>query len=46
MDRVTLIKQRHGENAFVRYGRKGGNKMLKDKRLVKAYKEGRVRIVR
>jgi hypothetical protein len=44
--RIAVVKKRHGANAFKNYGALGGNKMLKDSALVKAYKEGRVRIIK
>jgi hypothetical protein len=46
MRSVKAIKEKFGANAFHAWGIKGGSKILKDKRVMKAYKEGRVRIVK
>jgi len=46
MNRIDKIKKKYGQNAFKRFGVEGGNPMLRDHVLVKAYKEGRVRIVK
>lgn len=45
-NRITKIKKKYGENAFKKFGARGGNPILNDHALVKAYKEGRVKIIR
>ena len=44
--RLRVVKTRYGQDAFRKFGSMGGNRMLKDHALVKAYREGRIRIIK